>query len=212
MPLQYPTLDSAIGTAEGFGKPGTIPTLANNPGDLIAGPFATSHGAIGSITAAGGQQIAVFPNVDAGRNAQDALIANNYTGGTLSDFARNWLGTSADQSDVDAYAGNISKALGVPASTPVASLAGGGSPQATGVAAPTTSLTDKAINAISSASSFALFGPGVSWERAAAFILGLIVLAGAIFLFKPVQENVVQPVIGAGKKAVRGASVSAVGL
>lgn len=217
MPLQYPSLDSAIGTAEGFGKPGTIPTLANNPGDIIAGSFATSHGAIGAITAAGGQQIAVFPSSDSGMAAADALVANNYNGGSLSDLARGWLGASADQSDVDNYSNTLSKALGVPASTPVTSLAGGGSPSTTGVAAPTIpgkiqSAIDSVKAAAGSATSFALFGPGVSWGRAAGFILGLIVLAGAIFLFKPVQENVVQPVIGAGKKAVKGAAVSAAGL
>lgn len=198
MPLQYPSLDAAIGTAEGFGKPGTIPTLANNPGDIVSGDFATAHGAIGSITAAGGKQIAVFPNSDVGTQAQDALVSNNYAGGTLADLAQKWLGTDADPNDVQSYAASLSQTLGVPASTPVTSLAGGGSPS-TGVAAPpSTGVVQGAINAVTgavtNAAAFSLFGPGVSWGRAAAFLLGLIVLAGAIFLFKPAQDVIVSGV------------------
>ena len=60
---------NAIKMQEGFDKPGSIPNKANNPGDIEYGPFARAHGATGSITAAGGKQIAVFPSADVGMNA-----------------------------------------------------------------------------------------------------------------------------------------------
>lgn len=201
MPLQFPTLDTAIGQAEGFGKPGTIPTLANNPGDLVAGPFSTAHGAIGSITAAGGKQIAVFPSADQGTAAQDALIANNYAGGSIADLARSWLGSDASQQSVDSYAGNLSSALGVPASTPVTSLAGGGSPSTSGVASP--SIISKVGSAVANVVSYTIFG--LPLTRAAAFLLGLIVIGVALFLFKPTQ----QVIVSAAKKGAAAATVAA---
>jgi len=209
--LAFPSLDAAIGQAEGFGTPDAIPTLANNPGDLVAGPFATAHGATGSITAAGGQQIATFPSVDQGTAAEDALIANNYTGGSLQDLATGWLKGSS-QAAQDQYASNLSSILGVPSSTPVSQLAGSGSPSAAGVAAPITaggilsSLTGAATNMAANATSFVLFGVPIT--RAAAFILGLIVIAGAIFLFKPAQQAATT-VIRAGRNAAAGAAVAA---
>jgi hypothetical protein len=188
--LAFPQLDAAIGTAEGYGKPGAIPTLAQNPGDLVAGPFATAHGATGAITAANGQQIATFPDFTTGQAAEDALVANNYTGGSISDLAANWLAGSpaADQQN---WANTVASQLGVPASTPVTSLAGGGSPQASGVAAPSSSpgWAQSAINFITG-NSGTVSGTGFTWSRVAAFMLGLIVLAGAIFLFKPAQQAV----------------------
>lgn len=195
MPLQYPSLDAAIGTAEGYGKPGTIPTLANNPGDIIVSPFATSQGAIGSITAAGGQQIAVFPSGDAGSNALDALVQTKVSSGnvaSLSDLAQSWLGKDASAADVNNYANTLATALGVPASTPVSSL-GGGSP--TGSTSPTSGgILSGIASSVGDMASFSLFG--LPLNRAAAFFLGLIVIAGALLLFKPTQ----QIVVGAAKK------------
>jgi hypothetical protein len=209
--LAFPSLDAAIAQAEGYNTAGSIPNLANNPGDLVAGPFATAHGATGSITAAGGQQIAVFPaGTNLGAQAEDDLIANNYTGGSIQDLATSWLSGSSPATQTQ-WANNVSTALGVPASTPVTSLAGGtASPAATGVAAPSTSpsLTQQAMNAVTSGNlaSFVLFGVPVT--RAAAFILGLIVIAGAIYLFKPVQK-VVNTTIKRGAEVAGGAAAVA---
>lgn len=189
--LAFPSLDAAIGKAEGFGPPGAIPTLANNPGDLIAGPFATAHGATGAITAAGGQQIATFPNVDQGTAAEDALVANNYTGGSINDLAAGWLSGSPASAQQN-WANTVASQLGVPATASVTSLAGGGSPSSSGVAAPSSSpgVLQSAFNYLTTGTTGGLSGLGFTWTRVAAFILGLIVLAGAIFLFKPAQQAV----------------------
>ena len=199
MALQYQSLDEAIAKAEGFGQMGAIPTLANNPGDITAGSWATAHGAVGSYTALGGQQIAKFPDVATGYSAEDALIAGNYSGGTLADLAGGWLSGSSAQAQQN-WLNTITQQLGVPASTPVSQTAGAALSPATG--APSgPGLIDKAKAALSGATSFALFGPGVSWGRAGAFFLGFIVIAGALYLFKPVQE-VVNSTARAGVRAL----------
>lgn len=51
----------AIAAAEGFGIPGTVPTRANNPGDLCLGDLGN-----GVITSSGGEQITVFPDAATG--------------------------------------------------------------------------------------------------------------------------------------------------
>ena len=61
-------------------------------------------------------------------------------------------------------------------------------------------------SAAGNAASFVLFGVPIT--RAAAFILGLIVIAGAIFLFKPAQQAATT-VIRAGRNAAAGAAAAA---
>lgn len=184
--LAFPNLDFAIGKAEGFGKPGAIPTMAHNPGDVTAGPFASAHGAIGSMTAEGGQQIAVFPDTATGYAATDALISQKYAGGSIDDLAAGWLAGSPAQSQQN-WSDTVSGALGVKPSTAVSQL-GAGAPTDSGPG-----IAQRVINAVTGgatqAATNAVFG-GVSWSRVAGFILGLIVLAGAIFLFKPAQQIV----------------------
>jgi hypothetical protein len=221
MALLFGNLDAAIAKAEGYGPAGNIPTLANNPGDLVAGPYASAHGATGAITAANGQQIATFPDPATGFAAEDALIANNYSGGSITDLASSWLSGSSQQ-DQSSWANNVAGALGVPASTPVASLSGAapsGAPasQATtgSGGGPFTALDNLAMKLDQ------LFGvqyPGeptagsgqagnaFSVGRVAAFFVGLIFLAGGIFAFKPAQDVIVNT----GKAAAKGAAVAAV--
>ena len=64
------TLQQAIAKQEGFGKPGARPTLLHNPGDIIYGTFATSHGAVGNV---GGY--AEFPDDATGWAALTALLS-----------------------------------------------------------------------------------------------------------------------------------------
>jgi hypothetical protein len=67
----------SIAKHEGFGRPGVIPTITNNPGDIIAGKFATAHGATGVKTSKDGKyNFAVFPDVETGFKAEAALIDN----------------------------------------------------------------------------------------------------------------------------------------
>lgn len=66
-------IGQAIARQEGFYTAGTIPQRANNPGDIEWGDFARRHGATSYITAAGGHQIAVFPDTGTGWDALYAL-------------------------------------------------------------------------------------------------------------------------------------------
>lgn len=195
MPLIYPTLDAAIAKAEGYGTMGAIPTLAYNPGDIVAGPWATAHGATGSVLAKGGQAIAVFPDEVTGYAAEDVLIAEKYAGGSIADLGRGWLGRDAPRSDVDSWIKNLG--LGLPASTPVSQTAAPAS-ASTGATPSSPSLYRRAMDAIEGKGEFSKYRAnplsdtlfGLSLGRIAAFALGLIVIAGALYLFKPVQNVV----------------------
>jgi hypothetical protein len=57
---------------------GTTGWRNNNPGNIKAGPFATSHGAIGSDGT-----FAIFPSLEAGRAAQRAFIQGTYANQTV---------------------------------------------------------------------------------------------------------------------------------
>ena len=189
--LNFPALDAAIAKAEGFGTPGAIPTLANNPGDLIAGPFATAHGAVGSIPAAGGQMIAAFPDVATGTAATDALISSKYAGVTVADLSRGWL-SGSDPTTQTNWANTVASTLGVPVSTPVGATPpfvmppAGVTASQQGYTAPGTVsnilnwLTGSAGNPAATAGT-----GGMSLGRVAAFILGLLFifagLAGLAF-------------------------------
>lgn len=170
MPLQFPNLGAAIGVAEGFGIAGTIPTLANNPGDIVYGPFAITHGATGiPLTASNGQLIARFPDVATGRAAEDALISGNYAGGSIRDLAAGWLAGSSKKAQDD-WAATVAGKLGVTPDTPVLSAEAGGAAVIGGQVRSTSSILDSVLSAP---------------QRIIVAVVGFIVLAGALYLFKP---------------------------
>ena len=72
------TLLEGMAKMEGFGKPGTRPTINNNPGDLEYGQFAINHGATGTDG-----RFAIFPDVTTGYAAMKALLQEHYGGMTL---------------------------------------------------------------------------------------------------------------------------------
>lgn len=104
----------AIAHAEGFGIDGAIPTLANNPGDLVAGPDWTGPTL--------GANIKVFDSVDAGWNALYKQLWIALTGEsnyyypdmTIADMSKLWTATQPDN-----WAANVASYLGVPTSTPI---------------------------------------------------------------------------------------------
>lgn len=110
----------AISFAEGFGVAGAIPTLANNPGDMIV-PAAT--GATGKTL--GSEGITVFDSVQNGWNAlyhQLQLIVNGSShvyslSDTIDSMAAKWTNTQAS-----AWSANVASYLGVPSSTSLSSL------------------------------------------------------------------------------------------
>jgi hypothetical protein len=71
----YTPLANAIANAEGFGKDSSIPTRANNPGDLELGNVG-----FGTVTARGGQQITVFGSVSDGWAALNNQISKIFSG------------------------------------------------------------------------------------------------------------------------------------
>jgi hypothetical protein len=192
-PLAFPILDSLIGQFEGFGKPGTPATLNNNPGNIISGPFAESHGATG---AAG--NFAIFPDVATGLAAEDALVkhyANNNA--SIADLINAWSPPTAPGNSPDAtqnYINFISGKLGVPADTPIDATAG---LKATETAADKTSgIAGTIAGMVGKGALDYMFpglgipGVGATWGRIGAFLVGLILVAGGVYLFKPVQEVV----------------------
>jgi hypothetical protein len=73
------TLPEAIGRQEGFGIPGSAATRNHNPGNIIAGHFALTHGAVGVADG-----YAVFPDDATGKDALRALLTGPaYKGKTV---------------------------------------------------------------------------------------------------------------------------------
>ena len=66
-----------------------------------------------------------------------------------------------------------------------------------------------AASAAGSALSSVLGIPSINWGRIAAFILGLILIAGGLFLIKPVQSIVVNTVKNTAKSGAKVAEVAA---
>ena len=110
------SLSSAISQAEGYGVPGAIPTLANNPGDLALGDL--GYGTMGSAG------ITVFPTQAAGLSALDSQLGLIQSGGSnvynpnmsLAQMGALWSGGNP------AWASNVAKALGVSPTASVGSV------------------------------------------------------------------------------------------
>jgi hypothetical protein len=116
-------LADAIANAEGANVAGSIPARANNPGDLELGDIG-----YGTITAAGGQKITVFPSLSAGMAAlenQIALIASGQSkagypaNGSIADVAAVYTGGSGSS-----WAQNVASALGLTPEASFSSAAG----------------------------------------------------------------------------------------
>lgn len=110
--VQIQALALAIEKAEGYGIPGAIPTVANNPGDLVV------PGWTGAKLGSAG--ISVFSSYEEGKNHlyyQLQLIANGqshiYTlDDTISSMAKKWTATAQDN-----WANIVSGELGVSSDT-----------------------------------------------------------------------------------------------
>ena len=114
IPGNIQKLAGGIATAEGFYSTGgspNIPQRANNPGDIEYGPFARAHGATGSITAAGGKQIAVFPDVKTGMSALYVLLEKNYAGMDLQSAMAKYSGLKGPA--LSGYAATVAQSSGI---------------------------------------------------------------------------------------------------
>lgn len=210
--LQFPSLDNAMSAFEGFGTPGTIATRQNNPGNLQYGDFAIAHGATG----VGTNGIANFPDPATGFQAQDALVSMYASQGlSLQEMLQKYAPPNAPgntPATTSNYVNYVSNATGVAPNAPLSSAAGTGAGQPmsqwdvaknailTGLG-PIGALAGKTPNSTGGTSLLDLTS-GFSWGRAGAFFLGLIMIAGGIYLFKPVQEVVNGTARKAAKLAV----------
>ncbi|SRR6266566_3360450 len=100
-------LANAIAQAEGYGVEGAIPTMANNPGDLVVGNV--GYGTMGS-------GITIFGSVQDGWNALYRELNLIFSGAskiyntemTFAEMAAHWTLTEASP-----WANNVASALGV---------------------------------------------------------------------------------------------------
>lgn len=204
MPLQYPAFDALIAQFEGFGQAGVPATVNNNPGNLIAGDFSTAHGAV-----AQNGPFAVFPDVATGTAAQDALVSHYANQGlTIDQLIQKWSpgnATGNTPAGTQSYSDFLSTGLGVPGTTTI-----------TDAQKKTTDVSTSSPTSISPTQSTSILGqinnavftwlngraPGqtsaeatgqqaaFTFARVGAFILGFVLIAGGLYLFKPVQETV----------------------
>lgn len=108
----------AIASAEGFGVPGAIPTVANNPGDLVIPGWSPT---IGDSTGMGGPGIAVFDSVDYGWSRLYRQLALILQGGSahynldmsIADMGQKWAYGDPN------WAHNVARALNVSTNTPL---------------------------------------------------------------------------------------------
>lgn len=120
---------SAISQAEGYGTPDTVPTRANNPGALENGDVG-----YGTMPAAKGQKITIYPTGQDGWDALEKKIIDIYGGRsktyaptmTLSEFGKTYSGNDPT------YGARIAATLGVDPSITLSDFAGASAqPEAT---------------------------------------------------------------------------------
>jgi hypothetical protein len=109
-------LAQAIASAEGFGIPGSIPTLAHNPGDLVV------PGWVGEVL---GEGVSVFDSDNSGWQHLYHQIGRIAVGSshvysldmTIEQMAARWTETQ-----VEAWAQNVASFLSVPVTTTLREL------------------------------------------------------------------------------------------
>ncbi|MBO0868924.1 MAG: hypothetical protein J2P15_10190 [Micromonosporaceae bacterium] len=85
---------------------GTLAWRANNPGNLVPGPFSTDHGAIGRAGAD-----AVFPDQATGDAAQQALLTGRYGNSTIAQTIQRYAPPS--ENNTQAYIQHLGQATGI---------------------------------------------------------------------------------------------------
>ena len=120
---------AAIAQAEGFGQPGAVPTIANNPGDLELGNIG-----YGVTKAAAGQQITNFPTLQAGQAALENQINLITTGQSTAGYNPSMSIAQVGQlysGGSSNWANNVATALGVTPGANFAAAVGGAGGSAT---------------------------------------------------------------------------------
>lgn len=182
------SLPIAIGTFEGFQVPGSLAQQNNNPGNLVYSPWESAYG--GESNGAGG--FASFPDASSGYAALQARLSQlESQGASISDVVNAWAGPQYPgntQASADNYTNFLAQQTGLDPNTPLSqALASQGSMSNFGF---TSTPQSKSIN--SSLTSVNPIKQLENWiisnaERFSTGIIGLIAIAGAIYLFKPTQ-------------------------
>lgn len=105
----------------------------NNPGNIVAGDFATRYGAVGKDSSGGKDSqgttvptMAVFPTLAAGQAAKKALLfgsGSKYAPLSIWDAIERYAGDPKNHTiDISGYAKSVAKAAGVPTSAKWSSL------------------------------------------------------------------------------------------
>lgn len=194
--LNFPTIDAAIANAEGYGISGAIPTTANNPGDLVLGD--QGYGTLGN-------GITVFPTPQAGATALDNQVglmasgqsANYSPNESISQIGQTYAGTGTQGTN---WAQNFAKYLGVSPTSTLGQLLG-----STGLPAWASNAQNSFSGTIQGPTGFAgatnTTGTPFNLGRVAAFLIGMVAIAGGIFMLKS-SQTIIQTAGRVAKKAV----------
>lgn len=161
-------LFSAMSQNEGYGLPGAIPTLNNNPLDI------TSGGTVVSFPSSLAGARAGLAKLQYDLSGQSSVYSPNQT---LSDFMNTWTGGNPNA------ANNVASILGVPTSTLMSTIAGSGSSPASGGIGGDPFLNQLWMQGIAQHKSAGNVGSNVV-EDGVAILVGLVLIAGAIFGFR----------------------------
>jgi hypothetical protein len=102
---------------------GTISWRANNPGNVMYGAFAKSHGSIGSAKAADAEPVAIMPTLDHGIKMQMALWRRPmYNNLTIDKGAQQWAVAVKKQGRGSKYARDLAAGAGATIDTRVSDL------------------------------------------------------------------------------------------
>lgn len=184
-------LGSVIASTEGYGIPGAIPTIANNPGDLENGNLG-----YGTLTTANGGQVTVYPTLASGQAALENQVSLMVNGG--SSIYQPGMTVAQANSTYTGGASTTSWAskLGIDPNTTLGQLASGN------IVGAVNSGIDAANSAVTGASTGT---SGWNLEDFVMIVIGLILIAAGVFGFKSAQSVVINTVRTAAKTTVEAA-------
>ncbi len=108
------TICQAFAREEGFGVPNGRATRNNNPGDIIWGAFAQSHGATRAevVGPHATPRFAFFPDPPTGFSAMKILLLKHYKGLTITQTLAKYA-PSSDNNNTGSYIANVCKWTGL---------------------------------------------------------------------------------------------------
>jgi hypothetical protein len=193
-------LSTLIAEFEGYGTAAAPSiTAGNNPGAIMAGPYADSQGAV-DVAPNG---TAVFPDLATGQNALETLVQHLLSSGynTPETFINQYEGVQNGvqapgntAASTSAYQSYVAQGLGIGPQDPIT-----GAPAASASAAPAPASGGSSWNPFAGAAG----AVGASFERVVVGLLGVILIALGVFFLRPVQD-VVTNIAGAAKDVVSG--------